>query len=139
MPKLVLDSGILAAALRSAVGASNALLREAAARRLSLMLTAPLLAEYRTILMSVEQRLAHGRMEEAVERFLSAIAAVSEQIVTDFQWRPRLTDSADELVLQTAAVGRADALVTLRPGRFKAAQPLGLNVMTPAMLLRRLR
>ena len=139
MLRVVLDPAILSVALRSAAGASNALLREAAYRRLSLLLTAPLLAEYRQTLMDPEQRLAHGRMEEAIDRFVMAIAAAGELVQTSFQWRPWLADPADELVVQAAALGKADALVTLRPRRFAAAEVHGLNATTPAMLLWRLR
>jgi predicted nucleic acid-binding protein len=139
MFRVVMEPATFAAALRSAAGASNALLREAAYRRLSLLLTAPLLAEYRQTLMEPEQRLAHGRTEEAVDRFVMAIAAAGELVETHFQWRPWLNDPADELVVQAAALGKADALATLRPRRFAAAQAQGLNVMTPTLLLRRLR
>ncbi len=139
MSRLVLGPEILAAALCSASGASNALLNEVAYQRLSVLVTAPLMAEYRLMLLSPAQRLMHGRAEEAVERFITALAAAAERVATDFQWRPQLSDTLDELTLQAGVMGRADALVTLRPTRFAAARQLELKVVTPAELLGRLR
>ncbi len=139
MYRLALSSEILTAALCSASGASNAVLNEVAYRRLSLLVTAPLLAEYRSMLLSPVQRLKHGRAEEAIERFVTALAAAAEPVATDFQWRPQLSDTLDELTLQAGVMGRADALVTLRPTRFTAARRLELKVVTPAELLGRLR
>jgi putative PIN family toxin of toxin-antitoxin system len=139
MLRIALNSEVLAAALCSATGASHALLNAAAYRRLSLLVTAPLMAEYRETLLSPVQRLAHGRAEEAMERFLKAIATVAESVATDLHWLPRQADPVDELVLQTAVMGRADALVTLRPARFRAARAFALRVLTPAELLRSMR
>lgn len=138
MFRTVLSPEILAAALCSASGASNALLNEVAYRRLSLLVTAPLMTEYRSMLMSPVQRLLHGRAEEAVERFVIALAAAAEPVATNFRWRPQLSDTLDELTLQAGVMGRADALVTLRPTRFASARRLELKVVTPAELLGRL-
>ena len=139
MLRIVLNPEILTAALCSAAGASHAVLNAAAYRRLSFLVTAPLIEEYRAVLLSPVQRLAHGRAAEAVERFVKAIATVAEPVATDRHWRPCQIDPVDELVLQTAAMGRGDALVTFRPARFSAARRLSLNVMTPAQLLMSMR
>ena len=57
-----------------------------------------------------------------------------------YQWRPQLTDAGDEMVLEAAVNGRADAIVTFSrrdyrdaPGRF------GIDVWTPAEALREIR
>ena len=139
MYRIVLSPEILAAALCSAAGASNALLNEIAYQRLSPLVTVPMMIEYRLLLLSPPQRLAHGRAEEAVERFVMALAAVAKPVATDFQWRPRLPDTLDELLLQAGVMGQADALVTLRPTRFAAARQSELKVVTPAELLGRLK
>jgi len=49
---------------------------------------------------------------------------------------PYHRDPADEMVLETALNGRADALVTLNIGDFAAAGRFGLKVLTPGIFLR---
>ncbi len=64
---------------------------------------------------------------------------MTEPTETHFLWRPQLRDPADELVLEAAVNGRADAIVTfnrrdfgLIPARF------GIEVPTPGQSIRRL-
>ena len=57
-------------------------------------------------------RLASGLAEVEVDIFLAAVIAMAEPVVTHFLWRPQLRDAGDEMVLEAAVNGRADALVT---------------------------
>jgi hypothetical protein len=43
---------------------------------------------------------------------LDAVAAVAERVILAFLWRPLLPDIDDDMVLETAANGRADGIVT---------------------------
>ena len=54
------------------------------------------------------------------------------------RWRPQLRDPADEMVLETALTGRADALVTLNVNDFAPASHFRLPVLQPGAFLRRL-
>ncbi|MDE0220306.1 MAG: PIN domain-containing protein [Spirochaetaceae bacterium] len=63
---------------------------------------------------------------------------VAEPVLTAFLWRPQLRDPADEMVLEAAINGNADALVTFNrrdfgdtPGRF------GIAVLSPRQALGR--
>lgn len=53
-------------------------------------------------------------------------------------WRPQLRDPADEMVLETALNGQADALVTLNVDDFLPASRFRLPVLPPGAFLRRL-
>jgi len=55
-----------------------------------------------------------------------------------YLWRPQLRDAADEMVLETALNGRAQALVTFNGGDFDAARKFALPVLTPAEFLKQL-
>ena len=46
------------------------------------------------------------------ELFVDAIAALATPVESHFVWRPQLRDPADEMVLEAAVNGRADAIVT---------------------------
>ena len=72
--------------------------------------------------------------------FLAAFASASEGIEVHFQWRPQLGDPADEMVLEAAVNGQADALVTHNIADFwEAAKWFGLRVVTPGTLLKELK
>jgi putative PIN family toxin of toxin-antitoxin system len=140
MSRVVLDTNIIVTALRSAAGASNAVLREAAYGRLRPLVTPALFLEYEAVLKRPEQRLAHGLELKAVDRFLAAFASACEPVEVSFQWRPQLTDPSDEMVLEAAVNGRADALVTHNVRDFaKGAARFGLRVVRPGELLKELR
>jgi len=133
----VLDTSVIVAALRSRGGASNALLRRVAAGRVVPLLTPVLFLEYEAVLKRPEQRLAHGLSAEAVDRFLAALASAAEPVEVRFRWRPQLADPGDEMVLEAAVNGRAEALVTHNIRDFRAAAArFGLAVVAPGDWLR---
>ena len=127
-------------ALRSATGGSNAVLREAAHGRLTPLVTPALFLEYEAVLKRPEQRLAHRLELRDIDRFLAAFASTCEPVDVSFQWRPQLSDPNDEMVLEAAVNGRADALVTHNVRHFeKGAVMFGLRVLRPGELLKELR
>jgi putative PIN family toxin of toxin-antitoxin system len=134
--RVVLDSSILVAALRSRRGASNRVLVRVAEGRVRPLVTTALFLEYEDVLMRPETRLATGMEVADVEGFLAALAAAAEGVEVSFRWRPQLTDPNDELVLEAAVNGAADALVTHDVRDFRGAAPrFGLRVLLPRELL----
>ena len=139
MRRIVLDTSVVVAGLRSRLGASNALLRLVANRRLRLLATPPLFLEYEEVLKRPEQRLEHGLTLEQVDDFLAELAALVEPVETHFQWRPQARDPSDEMVLEAAINGHADALVTYTIADFAAAERFEIAVVGPADVLRRVK
>ena len=140
MHKVVLDTDVIVAALRSATGGSNAVLREVAHGRLVPLATPALFLEYEAVLKRPEQRLAHGLELSDIDRFLAALASSCEPVEVSFQWRPQLSDANDEMVLEAAVNGRADALVTHNVRDFATgAARFGLRVLRPGEVLKELR
>ena len=138
--RIVLDSSVLVAAVRSENGASNVLLALAAQGRLKLLVSPPLFLEYEDVLLRSSQMEAHGWPADRIERLLRAIAQLLEPVEIRFQWRPQLPDPGDEMVLETAVNGRADALVTHNRRHFIPVEKLfGIPVLTPGELVRRIR
>ena len=63
-----------------------------------------------------------------------------EPVETHFIWRPQLRDPADELVLEAAVNGRAEAIVTFNRRDFGMAPTrFGIDLLTPAEALGRIR
>ncbi|MEP6786202.1 MAG: putative toxin-antitoxin system toxin component, PIN family [Sphingomonadales bacterium] len=140
MLKIVLDTDVVVAALRSADGGSNAVLREIAHGRLKPLVTPALFLEYEAVLKRPEQRIVHGFSLRDIDRFLAALAGASHAVEVSFRWRPQLTDANDEMVLEAAINGGADALVTYNVRDFtKGAERFALRVIKPGELLKELR
>ena len=138
--RIVLDTSVVVAGLRTRLGAANAVLQEVARRRLVPLASPPLFLEYEEVLKRPEHRLAHGLSLEAIDEFLAELAAVIEPVEVHFQWRPQTPDPNDEMVLETAINGRADAVVTYNVADFAvAAKRFKISVLSPGDLLKKVK
>ncbi len=138
--RIVLDTSVLVAALRSRRGASNELLRRVAQSSLRPLVSTALFLEYEDVISRAEQRLATGMSERDIESFLAALASACDPVEVHFRWRPQLSDPSDELVLEAAVNGMADALVTHNVRDFQvAAERFDLRVLTPQMCLKEMK
>jgi putative PIN family toxin of toxin-antitoxin system len=138
--RLVIDTDVIIAALRSPAGASAALLVLLLDQKATMLLSVALAFEYEMACTRAEHLLAAQASATDVCRLIDAIIDVIEPVEVHYQWRPLLSDAGDELVLEAAANGRADAIVTFNrrdygaaPGRF------GIEVLSPVEALRRIR
>ena len=139
--RLVLDTAVLVAAIRSDAGASRWLLRAALERRRGLMLlvSVPLLIEYEAVMTRAEHLSAAGLSTADVGALLDAVAAVAEPVRLAYLWRPTLPDVDDDMVLEVAVNGRADAIVTFNLRDFVAsAEHFGIAVMSSGEAVKRL-
>jgi putative PIN family toxin of toxin-antitoxin system len=138
--RVVLDTSVIVAALRTRHGAANGVLRLVADGRLVLLATPPLFLEYEDVLGRPEHRLVHGLTPEAIEDFLAELAALVEPVDIHFQWRPQVRDPSDEMVLEAAINGRADALVTYNIKHFAApGDRFGIPILRPVDVLGKVR
>lgn len=140
MRRVVLDTSVVVAGLRSRSGAGNAVLRLVANRQLVPLASPPLFLEYEEVLKRPEHRLAHGLSEEQVDDFLAELAALIEPVELHFQWRPQVRDPGNELVLEAAINGDADALITYNVRDFaEAADRFGIAVLRPGEALKKVK
>jgi putative PIN family toxin of toxin-antitoxin system len=136
--RIVLDTSVVVAALRTRLGAGNAVLRLVAQRRVVALATPPLFLEYEDVLKRPEHQLVHGLTPEAVDQFLAELAALVEPVEVHFQWRPQSRDPNDEMVLEAAINGEADALVTYNIQDFaEAGERFRISVLRPGDLLKK--
>jgi putative PIN family toxin of toxin-antitoxin system len=135
--RVVLDTDVLVAALRSDRSASRALLVYTLEGRCLSLVSVPLMIEYEAVITRPEHLEASRLSDADVQELLDALAVVGEPIRLSYLWRPALPDPQDDMVLETAVNGRADLLVTFNLRHFKpAARSFGLRVVTPAEALR---
>lgn len=140
MERVVLDTSIVVAGLRTRSGAGNAVLRLVVQRRLVILATPPLFLEYEEVLKRPEHRLAHGLAPDAIDEFLAELAALIEPVEVHFQWRPQSRDPNDEMVLEAAINGHADALVTYNVADFVSpAARFRIPVLSPVDILKRVK
>jgi putative PIN family toxin of toxin-antitoxin system len=136
--RLVVDTDVVVAGLRSPAGASAALLGAFRRGRGVMLLSVPLLIEYEAACRRAEHRLAAGLSETEIEAFLDGLVFLAEPVETHYRWRPQLRDPGDEMVLEAAVNGRARAIVTFNRRDFGAAPAnFGIEVLSPAEALRR--
>lgn len=115
-------------------------MRVARQGRITLLASVPLAMEYEATCSKAEHRLAAGLNEREAGIFVDAVLAMVEPVTTYFLWRPQLRDPGDEMVLEAAVNGRAEALVTFNVRDFgNAPARFGIEVMTPREAIGRMR
>jgi putative PIN family toxin of toxin-antitoxin system len=138
--RIVLDTDVLVAAMRSDRGASRQLLMAALDRRIIMLASVPLMLEYEAVLTRPEQLDKIGLSSVEINVVLDALASVIEPVRLHFVWRPRLKDPADEMVLDTAVNGRADRLATFNERHLReAAMEFGIGANRPGEVWQEIR
>jgi predicted nucleic acid-binding protein len=103
---------------------------------LTVLLSVPLTIEYEAVLTRPEHLRAANASASDVSALLDELVSVAEAVELAFLWRPALRDPDDDMVLELAANGRADAIVTFNLADFEAAdREFGITVMTPGAAL----
>ena len=135
---LILDTAAMIAAIRSDAGASRCLLVAALERRFTLLASVPLMIEYQAVMTRPEHLKASGLSAGDVDILLDAVATVVEPVRLAFLWRPAVRDQDDDMVLEAAVNGQADAIVTFNVRDFgAAAKGFGIEVLLPGAAWKR--
>lgn len=115
------------------------MLLAAIAGRITLVASVPLIIEYEATCKRADHRLAVGLSDAEVDIFLDGLAAMADPIESHFLWRPQLRDAGDEMVLEAAVNGRAEAIVTFNLRDFGTTpEDFGIAVLNPSEALRRI-
>ena len=130
--KAVLDTNVLVAAMRSPRGASARLVVGALRGELSLLANVALFVEYEAVMTRADHLRAARTTRARLLRVLDDLAQIVVPVEKSFSWRPQLADADDEMVLEAAINGLADALITFETLTFReAARRFGIATMTP--------
>lgn len=135
-PRVVLDTNVLVAGLRSRLGASNRVLSLVGTGQFDHVVSVALLFEYEATLMRPELQIPLSRRTIADVLDYLCTAGVRQQI--HFLWRPVLPDPSDDLVLEVAVHGRCDRIVTFNRQDFAGSERFGIRAETPSEFLKSL-
>jgi putative PIN family toxin of toxin-antitoxin system len=134
--RIVMDTNVFVSALRSADGASFALLSLLGQGKYDLAVSEPLIHEYEDA--AKRDPKAVLLPDHEIDKLLDDICRLSVRQWIFFTWRPQLKDSGDEHVLDLAVAARCRCIVTYNKKDFAAAKQFGIEVIDPRTFLERI-
>lgn len=132
-PDIIIDTNVLLTALKSSLGTSYRLLSMIQSDRLAIHISAPLIAEYESVLKRGHLALSDQQIDDIID-FICA-KAMHHKIF--YLWRPVLKDPDDDFLLELAVKANA-MIVTWNLADFKRAAAFDIRVMTPRDFLNEL-
>lgn len=135
--RVVLDTNVLVAAIRSRRGASFAVLSRVGTGQFEVAVSVPLVLEYEDALL--RSRAAANLGERDISDLVDYVCSVAVRQDIFFLWRPRLRDPGDDLVLEIAVASNCNAIVTHNVRDFTGAERFGIRIVDPGTFLRELR
>ncbi len=138
--RVVLDTSVIITALRSSTGAAAEVIKLALRRELAPLMEYKLACEYRDVALRPEQLHVTNKSKAERSVILNALEAVAEPVFVAFRYRPLSPDANDDMVLDVAINGKADAIVTNNTRHFRrAAERFDIDLLAPAELLSEFR
>lgn len=136
MQRIVIDTNVLIAALRSQRRASYRLPMLLSSGKFAIHISVPLVLEYEA---AAKRLLDHIPLtKQDVGGILNYLCAVGEHQELFYLWRPYLKDPQDDMILELAVTAGCDAIVTYNQRGFEGIEPLGIEVLTPKESLGRI-
>ena len=139
--RVILDTNVLVAALRSDMGVSSALVSQLPSERFQMALTVPLYLQYQDVLTRPEHMTGASTPDD-IRNFLRYLCSLAHRQRVFFLWRPWRKDPTDDMVLEAAVASQSRYIIThnLRdfPGSGIEAS-FGIVPMRPREFLHRLR
>ena len=141
--RLVFDTDVMLSGLRSKIGASRMLLLAVEARVVTPLVSVAAVVEYEAVLKRPQNRQATGLSAAEIDSFLDSFVDHADHVEVHFQTRPLIRDPDDEMFVELAINGRAEALVSFnlrdyRPTDLRSSMPI-IPVCRPGDVLRRLQ
>jgi putative PIN family toxin of toxin-antitoxin system len=133
-PRIIIDTSVLVAGLRSRRGAAFRLLTEIGKTSFEIALSVPLVLEYEDVLLRHAEKM--GLAVDDIDALLDYFCRVAHLQRIFFLWRPLLPDPKDDLVLEVAVAAECEAVVTYNVRHFAGAERFGIQVLEPGPFLR---
>ncbi len=134
VPRIVVDTNVLVAGLRSRQGAAFRLLSEIGRGRFEIALSVPLVLEYEDALL--RHAPVTGSSRRDVDAVLDYCCSVARLQTIFFLWRPLLPDPKDDLVLELAVAAGCRTVVTYNVRDFRGGDSVGVSAVRPGPFLK---
>jgi len=119
----VMDTDVLLSGLRSPTGASRLLLVAGWEGVIIPLASVGMFVEYEAVLKRPEHLAEIGLDAAEVDVFLDNWAAVVDPVTPHFSYRPSIRDPDDEMFVDAALNGGADALLTFNLSDYRPSDP----------------
>lgn len=130
--RVVLDTNVLVAGLKSRHGASFKLLTLLGSTEFEVCVSVPLVFEYEDVLGRSELSFPAAALSDVLD-YMCSVAHHQE---IHFLWRPLLKDPKDDLVLEVAVASQSSVIVTFNLKDFHPCTQFGIKAKRPADFLR---
>jgi putative PIN family toxin of toxin-antitoxin system len=133
--RVVLDTNVLVAAVRSRQGASFALVSSIPSPEFQPCLSVGLYTEWQEVLTRPEN-LPPNRTAEDALAFVRYLAIQSHLQEIHFLWRPFLPDADDDMVLELAIAAGCRHIITHNVKDFHGSEQVGVTALSPREFLK---
>lgn len=135
--KFVLDTNVLVAGLLSSMGASYQILKKIPEGKVRFLISVALFLEYEAVLKRKSFLDKAGLTKTDIDHFLNVLVKHSIHTEIYYLWRPQLRDPNDDMILELAVSGGAEAIVTFNQKDFATVKSLfNIQIITPGQYLK---
>ena len=138
--RVVFDTCVWIAAIRSRRGASFALLSEIPHKRFQFGISVPLFLEYQAKLLEAVTKGQTQINREQIETILSALAFFGTEVSIYYRLRPNLKDENDNMVFECAANFGASTIITHNVKDFlnPELKIYEIDILTPGQFIKKI-
>ena len=134
--RIVIDTNVMVAALKSKRGASFKLLSIIDQDKFQISISVPLIIEYEYALKRTDLNILLTDSE--IDDILDYICLIADKRKIFYLWRPYLKDPKDDMVLELAVESESDYIITYNQKDFKEVSKFGIKTLTPKAFLRKI-
>ncbi len=131
--RIVIDTNVLVAGLRSQRGASYRLLQKLKDPRWEVNLSTALVLEYEEVLKRQANEL--GLSPQDIDDLVDGLCTIANKPPVSRLWRPVAGDPEDDFLIELAVEVQADYVVTHNKRDLQAARQFGIMVVSPREFL----
>lgn len=133
--RVVIDTNVLVAAMRSRTGASRRLITLLPSDKFEPAMSVTLYLEYLDVLTRKEN-IPPGITDKEMIRFVREILSYSHKQGIYFTWRPSLKDADDDFVLELAIASQSEYIITFNEKDFRNIELFGIEAISPSSFLK---
>ena len=134
--RIVIDTNVMVAALKSKRGASYKLLSIIDQDKFQISISVPLIIEYEYALKRTDLNIL--LTESEIDDILDYICQIADKREIFYLWRPYLKDPKDDMVLELAVESESDYIITYNQKDFQGVSKFGIKTLTPKAFLKKI-